>query len=139
MTGKILKGTTLWLWGGVVYYVIELLYRGYSHELMFVVGGVCFLLLSYINNYLPWKMAFVLQSVIGGLAITAVELVSGIILNIYLGLNIWDYTNMPMNVLGQICVPFSIAWVFIAAFGIWLDDFLRWKLFGEDEPKYRLI
>jgi len=130
---------TLWLWGGFVFYCIELLWRGYSYPSMFVVGGVCFLIIGGINNYLPWSIGLVWQSLIGGAAVTVIELASGIVLNIWLGLGIWDYSHLPFNILGQICLLYSLIWVVLSTVGIFLDDYLRWKLYGEQRPKYTLI
>ncbi len=137
--GRVLKTTTLWLWGGFLYYLIEVLWRGYSHPSMFVVGGICFLLIGGINNVLPWELGFLWQALIGAAAITMVEFVSGCILNLWLGLDVWDYSNLPLNLLGQICLPFCGLWVLISAFGIWLDDWLRYKLFGGEKPHYKIL
>ncbi|MCL2856822.1 MAG: putative ABC transporter permease [Oscillospiraceae bacterium] len=136
---KFLRLMTLWLWGGFVFYCIELLWRGYSYPSMFVVGGACFLIIGGINNYLPWSVGLVWQALIGGVAVTAVEFVSGIFLNIWLGLGIWDYSHLPFNLLGQICLLYSLIWVALSVVGIFLDDYLRWKLYGEQRPKYVLI
>ncbi len=137
--GRVLKTTTLWLWGGFLYYLIEVLWRGYSHPSMFVVGGICFLLIGGINNVLPWELGFLWQALIGAAAITMVEFVSGCILNLWLGLDVWDYSNLPLNLLGQICLPFCGLWILISAFGIWLDDWLRYKLFGGEKPHYKIL
>ncbi|GHU36660.1 hypothetical protein FACS1894105_07380 [Clostridia bacterium] len=136
---NVLRAVTLWLWGGFVYYAIEMIWRGYSHPSMFVVGGFCFLILGALNNFLPWELGFVQQSAIGAAIVTIAELVCGLILNSWLGLGIWDYSDMPLNFLGQICLPYSLLWAIVSAFAIWLDDFLRWKLFGEMKPTYKLI
>ena len=53
-----------------------------------------------------------------------------------LGLNIWDYSNMPLNLWGQICLPFSCLWFFLSAVAIILDDELRYNIFGEEKPHY---
>ncbi|GHU95037.1 hypothetical protein FACS1894208_07160 [Clostridia bacterium] len=136
---KTLRAVTLWLWGGFVYYLIEVLWRGYSDPSMFVVGGFCFLVVGAINNFFPWALGFVWQSVIGAAVITAAELISGVALNVWAGLGIWDYSQMPFNFMGQICLPYSLLWVPVSAFAIWLDDYLRWKLFSEQKPQYKLI
>ena len=135
---KFIRLATLWLWGGFVYYCIELLRRGYSHSSMFIVGGVCFLIIGSINNYLPWSIGILQQALIGAVAVTTLELISGIILNIWLGLGVWDYSHLPLNILGQICLPYSLLWVALSAVGILLDDYLRWKLYGEQRPEYTL-
>ena len=72
-------------------------------------------------------------------SITFYEFIFGVILNIWLGLNIWDYSNLPFNILGQICIPFSTIWYFLSIIGICLDDFFRWKLFNEEKPRYKIF
>lgn len=139
MTDRILKITTLWLWGGFIYYAIEVLWRGYSHPAMFFVGGLCFYFVGEINNVFPWSLGLLWQSLIGGAIITATELASGLILNIWLGLGIWDYSALPFNFMGQICLPFSVVWVILAGVAIWLDDYLRWRVFRETKPHYKFI
>lgn len=136
---KIIRQMTLWLWGGFIYFCIELLWRGYSHPSMFAVGGIALITVGGINNYLPWRMNIIIQSLIGGIIITCLELVSGLIVNIWLNLSIWDYSDKTLNILGQVCLQYFFAWVFLALIGIFLDDFLRWKIYGEQTPEYRLI
>jgi hypothetical protein len=135
---KFLKINTLWLWGGFIYYLIEVLWRGSSHPSMFIVGGLCFLLIGGINNFLPWEMGIARQSVIGGIVVTVVEFIGGLIINKWLGLNVWDYSDLPLNLLGQVSLPFTFAWMALAVVGILLDDYLRWKLYGEKKPWYTL-
>ena len=69
----------------------------------------------------------------------AAEFAAGCVLNLWLGLGVWDYTDMPFNLMGQICLPFSAAWIVVSAAAILLDDWLRWQLYGEDKPHYRWI
>lgn len=125
--------------GAGLYISIELIYRGYSHWTMGVLGGISFVSIGLINEILSWDTPLALQALIGSLIITFYEFVFGVVLNILLGLNIWDYSNLPLNVLGQICIPFSIIWYFLSIIGICLDDFLRWKLFNEEKPKYKIF
>ncbi len=135
----ILKHAVLALCGGCVYFLIEMAWRGHSHWTMAVLGGVCFVLIGDINEFIPWNMPLVLQGAIGSGIVTLLELVSGIILNLWLGLGIWDYSNMPFNFLGQICLPFSLLWVALSVVAVILDDWLRYWLFGEDRPTYTLF
>lgn len=81
----------------------------------------------------------ILQQLIAATGITMIEFISGLILNVWLGLNMWDYSNMPGNILGQICPQFTLLWFFLSAFGIFLDDLIRWLLFGEEKPHYHLF
>ena len=70
---------------------------------------------------------------------TKVEFLFGLILNVWLGLHMWDYSNMPGNILGQICPQFTVLWFFLSALGIFLDDYIRWVFFGEEKPHYHLF
>ena len=135
----ILKHAVLALCGGCVYFLIEMAWRDHSHWTMAVLGGVCFVLIGDINEFIPWNMPLILQGAIGSGIVTVLELVSGIILNLWLGLGIWDYSNMPFNLLGQICLPFTLLWVALSIVAVALDDWLRYWLFGEDRPTYTLF
>lgn len=136
---QIIKEPILFCVGGMVYNVIEVLYRGYTHWTMFVVGGLCFVLIGLINEILSWETALWKQMLIGGTVITTVEFVTGCVVNLWLGWNIWDYSQLPLNILGQICMPFYFVWVLLSLVGIVLDDMIRWKCFGEDKPRYKIF
>ena len=139
MMKQIIKEPILFCVGGMAYNVVEVLYRGYTHWTMFVVGGLCFVLIGLINEIFSWETALWKQMLIGGTVITIVEFVSGCVVNLLLGWNVWDYSQLPLNVLGQICVPFYFVWVVLSLVGIVLDDMIRWKCFGEDKPRYKIF
>jgi uncharacterized membrane protein len=124
--------------GGGLYLLIELLWRGYSHPAMYLVGGVCFVLVGLLNEWFKFEMSLLLQGVIATVVILAVEFTAGVILNIWLKLGIWDYSNLPCNLLGQICLYYAGAWYVLSIGGIVLDDSLRYWLFGEERPRYKL-
>ena len=134
-----LKIFILFLIGGFIYVAIELGFRGHSHWTMFLLGGLCFILIGGLNNYIPWEMSIIKQGIIGALIVTSLEFIFGLVLNLYLNLGIWDYSNMPFNILGQICLPFSIAWCFLSLVAIFIDDWLRYVLFKEEKPHYHLF
>lgn len=136
---NLLKYLILFLIGGGTYYLIEILSRGYSHWSMAVLGGVCFIAVGLLNEIFPWSMPFGFQCLIGGGVITTLELITGIITNIILKWHIWDYSGMPLNFMGQICLPFTLLWVLLSALIILLDDFIRYKFFGEEKPKYKFL
>lgn len=136
---QLLKILILLAAGGVIYTAFEMIFRGRTHWSMFLVGGICFVLIGGLNNWFPWEMSIIQQMAISAIIVTVVEFVSGIILNLWLGWNVWDYSNMPFNILGQICLPFTVLWFFLAFVAIVVDDFLRWKWFGERFPEYHLF
>lgn len=134
-----LKHLILFIIGGFIYILIEILWRGHSHWSMFIAGGVCFLLIGCINEYFTWDMSLILQGIFGSIFVTLIEFVFGLIFNVLLGMNIWDYSNMPLNLLGQICIPFMLLWVPLSIIAVVADDYLRYWLFREERPRYRFI
>ncbi len=136
---QILKNMILCCIGGALYIVIELLWRRYSHWTMFILGGICFFYIGLINEEFTWDMPLVKQMFIGAIVITMWEFLFGIIVNGVYNLNVWDYSNMPFNILGQICLPYCILWFFISLPAIVLDDWLRYWLFKEEKPHYKLF
>lgn len=136
---KILKPLILFYIGGFSYYIIEILWRGYSHFSMTIVGGICFLLIGSINEVFDWDMPIIHQMFYSSLMITIVEFFAGLLLNVILNLNIWDYSNMKFNLMGQICLLYSFLWFFLSAAAIVLDDYLRYWLFDEEKPHYQLL
>ena len=125
--------------GGLIYVILELIWRGYSHWTMFLLGGTCFVLLGLINEILDWDTPLTLQMLIGCTIITVLEFITGCVVNLWLGWNVWDYSDLKFNILGQISLFSSIGWYFISLVGITLDDWLRYRLFGEKKPRYKLF
>lgn len=136
---EIFKTLCLFIIGGLSYGIIEVLYKGNTHWSMLIAGGLCFVLIGYINRFLKWETPLWKQMLIGGAIVTAVEFISGCIVNLWLGWNVWDYSDMPLNLLGQISLPFTAIWVLLSCVGIILDDVLRWLLFKEAKPHYVLF
>lgn len=132
-------GPLILFWiGGLIYVLLEVVARGRTHWTMFIVGGVAFFLIGCINEKYR-SMALVKQMIIGSAVITLLEFVCGCIVNLMLGWNVWDYSNMPFNLLGQICLPFSILWFLLSAIAVVLDDWIRHLLWGEKMPRYKLF
>lgn len=136
---SLIKYAVLFFFGGLVYYLIEILWRGYSHWTMIILGGLCFVAVGLINNILPWNMVIELQALIGAVLITSLEFVVGLIVNVNLGWDIWDYSNFPFNFLGQICLPFSLLWYMLSIIVIFTDDYIRHIFFNEKKPVYKSI
>ena len=102
--------------GGGAYVGLELLWRGRSHESMFLAGGTAFLLLGKLNRKRPLP----LRAVLGAGIVTAVELAAGLLCN--RDYRIWDYRTLPLNYRGQICLPFSLLWIGVSSLAIALYD-----------------
>lgn len=136
---KLVEYFILLVVGGSIYVTIEILFRGYSHISMFIVGGLCLCLIGVLNEFYKWDMYIEWQVLFGDAIILTLEFISGCIVNLWLNLNVWDYSNMPFNLLGQICLPFAIMWIPLSFLSILLDDYLRYNWFGEEKPRYRSI
>ena len=98
------KYPLLFCTGGLGYMGLELLWRGWTHGVMFFAGGTCFLLLGQLKDMPPW-----IKVLAGAGIITAVELGTGLLFNRHY--RIWDYRNVPLNFLGQICLPYTLLWM----------------------------
>jgi uncharacterized membrane protein len=134
-----LKYTFLFLTGGFAYGGIEILFRGYSHISMLVAGGICFVLIGLLNEVFSWDMAIISQMAISTFIITTVEFIVGVVVNLWLKLNVWDYSAKPYNILGQVCLLYSNIWFFLSLFAILLDDYLRYFLLKEEKPRYKIF
>lgn len=109
------------LLGGSIYYMLETVVRGYSHWSMFILGGVCFLGCGIVNEMAGNSISIWEKMVWCMIIITVFEFLTGIIVNVKLGWHIWDYSGMPLHVMGQICVPYMFLWYGISGIAIWLN------------------
>lgn len=132
-----LKYSLLFSYGGMLYVCIELLFRGRSDVIMLFAGAISFVIIGGLNNFISWNMPLILQSGIGGIIITAIELIFGLIFN--QDFSIWNYENLPLNFQGQICLPFTLLWCLLAIIAIILDDYLRYYIFDEEKPIYKIF
>ena len=105
---------------------------------MFALGGLCFIYLGLINEVLRWDTPLWQQVLIGAIGITALEFVTGCVVNLRLGWGVWGYSGRPGNVWGQICPQYMALWPPISLAGIILDDWIRYRAFGEERPRYNI-
>lgn len=113
--------------GGVGYAAIELLWRGRTHWSMVLAGGICFVVFSKIAKRFKGR-SLIFKALLCALCITVVELVFGVVFNILLGMQVWDYSGMRYNLWGQICPIFSLAWTGLALIFIPIADLLNGAL-----------
>lgn len=132
---KIYKDLLLIFVMGALYMVLEGLWRGWTHISMLVVGGLSAFLIGRLNQHPKFYDKKMWQEcLIGTFIILVLEFTSGCILNLWLHLDIWDYSNEPFNVCGQICLPYAFLWFLLVPTAIYVDDYLRYKLFQEKKP-----
>lgn len=106
---RIKKYCLFFVLGGTGYALIELLWRGRTHFSMIIAGGICFISFSLIADMFREK-PILYKAVLCSLSVTTVELIFGVIFNIILKMNVWDYSKMPLNLFGQICPLYSLLW-----------------------------
>ena len=105
--------------GAVGYTLVELAWRGYSHWTMALTGGAC-LSLIYLNEAHHYTEPLWKRCLAGSLIITTLELAVGFVVNILLKWNVWDYSSIPMNFMGQICLPYTVLWYFLCIPVMWI-------------------
>ena len=132
------KILTLWAALGVMYVAMETVFRGYSHPSMLIVGGLCGVLVGAINQHPRFYNAPVaLQSIVGAVIVLVVEFLAGCVLNLWMGLDVWDYTGQPGNILGQVCPLFGLLWFLIMPLAIWAEDTARWFIWIYETTVYK--
>lgn len=97
--------------GAIGYPLIEILWRKRTHVSMAVAGGLCCSLLYRIHLR---DKPLLSRCLSGALSITAVELVTGLIVNRWLRLRVWDYSGDRFHLLGQICLRYTIYWFILS-------------------------
>ena len=95
--------------GAFAYGLLEVIWRGNSHWTMMIAGGIVFVVFSLIAE--KFKGVHLLyKCILGSLTVTVVELIFGVIFNLGFGFDVWDYSHIPINLFGQICLLFSVLW-----------------------------
>ena len=123
----------LWLTciGGYSYFLLELIYNGNSSWFSFVLGGICFTIIDKIRLF---NLNNIYKCIISGIMITLVEVLTGIFFNLMLNWKMWDYSLLPFNILGQICLPFSLIWILLSFPAIKIDEMLTKKIYAQKLP-----
>ena len=143
--GRWVLSMLLWFWGGAVYFLLEVAYKTATGKpemiswTMLVLAVLLTIPVERCGDQLPWEVPLWLQALACAALVTAAELAAGLILNVWLGLGVWDYSDLPGNFMGQICPQFAVIWwglclVFIPAF-----DWMRWSVEGGERPHYKII
>ena len=112
-TNSIIIELLVFTLGGVCYGLVEILFRGYTHWSMVLTGGACILTFYLLDEWLS-ALSLVAAALIGAAIITLYELCVGLIVNVGFNMNVWDYSDVPGNFMGQICPVFSIAWFLLS-------------------------
>lgn len=95
--------------GGLGYGLIELLWRGYTHWSMAIAGGLSVVMMARVNRRFRAR-PLLYKAALCAVGITGIELVFGLIFNRWLKMRVWDYSDMPLNFMGQICLLYTVLW-----------------------------
>ena len=120
---KLSQGLFAFLMGYFIYSMIEILNRGYTHWTMALTGGAVLAILYSINS--RSTMTLIKSCFTGAIIITAIEFTVGVLVNLVMGWNVWDYSGVPLNLLGQICLPFSAVWFLLCIPAYYLCTAIR--------------
>lgn len=141
---KLAEYFTVFIIGGIVYNCCELLWRGYSHWTMTIAGGLSFIVIYIVTNRFPNRPMW-LKCVQGCFIITGIEFVFGCVVNLLLNWHVWDYSGIPFNLLGQVCVLYMAIWFMMSIPAVLIGRFLKTKIFidrrniYDGEPKEEKI
>ena len=142
--GRWVLSMLLWFFGGTVYFLLEVAWKtatGKSEMIswtMLVLAVLLTVPVERCGEQLPWGVPLWLQALACAALVTAAELAAGLILNVWLGLGVWDYSDLPGNFMGQICPQFCGVWFGLCLVWIPAFDWMRWSVEGGQRPKYYL-
>ena len=142
--GRWVLSMLLWTWGGTVYFLLEVAYKTITGEperiswtMLVLAAGLC-IPVERCGEQLPWEVPLWLQAAACAALVTAAELAAGLVLNVWLGLGVWDYSCLPGNFLGQICPQFAALWWVLCLAFIPAFDWMRWSVVGGQRPHYHV-
>ena len=121
------RGLVLFLVGGLSYNLIELCWRGRTHWSMTLLGGACFHMIGHIFARFACRSRMICCA-FSALAVTGAEFLFGCVVNRLLRWDVWDYSRMPVNILGQVCLLYSVLWGFLSLPAAWLYRVLQRRL-----------
>lgn len=141
MSNKIMY-TILYIIMGAIYCLIEMIFRGHTHWTMFLLGGLCGVLIGLLNEKkFTWDTSIITMVIYAEMIVLPLEFITGVILHKILKIHppIWDYSDLPFNLWGQSSLLFAIMFIPIIILAILVDDYIRFILFNGKKPKYKII
>lgn len=135
----------MWTWGGAAYFLLEVAYktaRGEPERIiwtMLVLAAILCIPIERAGAEMPWDVPLWMQAAGCAVLVTATELIAGLILNVWLGLGVWDYSDLWGNLWGQICPQFAAIWWGLCLVFIPVFDWMRYAVAGGERPRYRVI
>ena len=122
---------TAFLLGFFIYTMLEITGRGRTHWTMGILGGIVLTVLYSMESSLP--AGRIVRALLGAAFVTAAEFTAGVFDNLIMGWAVWDYSDCPLNILGQICPLFSLVWVCLCFLAGLLCTALRYQFHPDGE------
>ncbi len=110
--------------GGLAYGLLEIAWRGYTHISMLFLGGICFIALWNLSKL---HCGLMLKCLFGATLITSLEFLMGCIVNLWLDLAVWDYSQEVCQLMGQVCIRYFLLWYSLCLLIIPLCQIIREK------------
>ena len=144
---NLLRKLVLFYVGFSTYITIEVLFHsglkmfemGWSYIASGIMGAAAFIILDMFNNNISWDIELQYQMIAGGIVVTLIEFLVGIISVFIFHVYMWDYSNLKFNLYGVICPQFFIFWVLLSAVAILLADAVNYYVFNEGPIPYYII
>ena len=143
--GRWVLSVLMWTWGGAAYFLLEVAHktaRGEPERIswtMLVLAAILCIPIERAGAEMPWDVPLWMQAAGCAVLVTATELIAGLILNVWLGLGVWDYSDLWGNLWGQICPQFAAIWWGLCLVFIPVFDWMRYAVAGGERPRYRVI
>ncbi len=113
--------------GMLGYSMIEILWRGFTHWTMGLLGGIGFLTL-YITEWLLKGKCLLRRAATGCMLLTCLEFLTGCIVNKIFHMDVWDYSEQDGNIMGQICPLYMLLWFLLCCFVMPFGKLLRKRI-----------
>ena len=120
--------TIIFLFGAISYTCVEILWRGHSHPTMTLAGGVCFVFIYLLKISVP-DLNILVRCLISTALISAAELAIGYVVNLKLGWEVWDYSALKFNFMGQVSLFYSFLWYLLSIVGDLLAGVFSERIF----------
>lgn len=134
MEKRWVQGVLFFACGGVLYPSLEILFRGRTHPSMAAAGALCGILI-YLCNLFFLHRSFLFRTMLSTFVVLSVEFSFGVVCNLVLGLGVWDYSNRPPHLLGQICLSYAVLWFFLSGILVFVIGHLEGELAERESEK----
>ena len=137
---RLLQVAFIFFFSGTCYITLEVLFRGYTDFSMWILGGICGVIIAGVNNniFLSSETPFEIQVAFCSACCVFGELIAGLIVN--QDFHVWDYREMFGTFAGgQLNIYFVFLWIGICTFAIPFLDWIEWRLLDGRKPVYRFL